>query len=128
MMIEVTEEAAAKLKELLEKQGRASHGLRLEVEQAGCSCGSDCGCGGGISYRLYPEEQPQPEDVVLEQGGVRIFISQAPDWITPYTQSMDKGLSPLARTDGDLRNKRRASAPVSATEPFLSGSIAAFTT
>lgn len=68
-MITVTENAVKHLQELLRDSGKdaASHGLRLLVERGGCA---------GWQYAMKID-QPAPDDHVVEQSGVRVFV--APD-------------------------------------------------
>ena len=64
-MISVTEGAADKIKDLLEREGRQSSGLRMEVSGGGCS---------GLQYRLAFEEAPEEADATVESRGVKIFV------------------------------------------------------
>jgi len=66
-MLTVTARAAEKLKEALEQEGKPNWGLRLIAQAGGCSC-----C--GPSYGLFPEKESRPEDIVITQGGVRLFV------------------------------------------------------
>ncbi|MGW8272485.1 MAG: HesB/IscA family protein [Thermodesulfovibrionales bacterium] len=63
-MLNVTESAAAKLREVLAAEGKEQWGVRLLVEDEGC-CGS---------YGLDLAEQSAADDIVVEKDGVRIFI------------------------------------------------------
>ncbi len=62
-MIQVTESAIQKVREVVEKEHVA--GLRLGVRGGGCS---------GLSYVIRYEAQPGPKDRVFEFDGVKIFI------------------------------------------------------
>jgi iron-sulfur cluster assembly protein len=66
-MIHVTEKAAEKIRQLLEKEGlpEASGGLRLGVQGGGCS---------GLTYALRLETEPRERDNIFEAYGARIFI------------------------------------------------------
>jgi iron-sulfur cluster assembly protein len=66
-MVTLTEKAAEKMKEALQQEGKPDFGLRLIAQAGGCSC-----C--GPSYGLFPEKETQPQDTVLTQGGVNLFI------------------------------------------------------
>jgi len=67
-MIEVTEPAAKRIGELLDKEGkRATHGLRLKVVGGGCS---------GLRYELAFDDQVGPRDHQLEIGGVRVIVDE----------------------------------------------------
>jgi iron-sulfur cluster assembly accessory protein len=64
-MISVTDGAADKIKNLLEKEGRPGSGLRMAVAGGGCS---------GLQYRLAFEDAPEETDATVESHGVRIFV------------------------------------------------------
>jgi len=67
-MIEITEAAAARIKDLLDRDGKLqSHGLRMKVVGGGCS---------GLQYELSFDDQVKENDAVLEQGGVRAFVDE----------------------------------------------------
>ncbi len=66
-MIEITEAAAAELKQLLEKEKKTDHGLRIFAAGFGCS---------GIQYGLKLEKSPKNEDVVSESNGIKIFFDK----------------------------------------------------
>ena len=63
-MIEVTEAAASKVKELLESEGYDGYGLRIQVVGGGCS---------GMQYRLGCDEERQG-DKVIEKDGLKVFV------------------------------------------------------
>jgi len=69
-MLTVTAQAAEKLKEALEQEGKPNWGLRLIAQAGGCNC-----C--GPSYGLFPEKESQPNDTVISEGGVKLFIDPA---------------------------------------------------
>jgi len=64
-MVTVSDEAAAKVAEMLEQQGNAGFGLRVAVMGGGCS---------GFQYKLEFEEAPEDMDQVIESNGVRVFV------------------------------------------------------
>ncbi len=66
-MIEITDAAAAELKQLLEKEKKTDHGLRIFEDGMGCS---------GIQYRLTLESSPKEEDAVLESNGIKLFFNK----------------------------------------------------
>lgn len=66
-MIEITDTAAAELKQLLEKENKTDHGLRIFAAGFGCS---------GIQYGLALEKSPKGEDAVSESKGIKIFFSK----------------------------------------------------
>jgi len=67
-MIEVSEAAAARIKALLEKDGKlATHGLRMKVVGGGCS---------GLQYQLSFDESLGEHDSAIEFAGVRVFVDE----------------------------------------------------
>ena len=63
-MITVTQAAAAKLKDLMAKEGSADQGLRVRVRGGGCS---------GYEYQLG-FDTPREGDQVIEHDGVKVVI------------------------------------------------------
>ncbi len=67
-LIEVTETAAERIRDLLEKEGKVeSHGLRLKVVGGGCS---------GLRYELAFDDEVGEEDTELDQGGIRVIVDE----------------------------------------------------
>lgn len=66
-MIEITDAAAAELKEWLEKEKKTDHGLRVFVAGSGCS---------GIQYGLTLEKTHNNEDAFSESNGVKIIFNK----------------------------------------------------
>ncbi|HEY6585880.1 MAG TPA: iron-sulfur cluster assembly accessory protein [Candidatus Methanoperedens sp.] len=66
-MIEITDAAAAELKELLEKEKKTDHGLRVFAAGSGCS---------GIQYGLTLEKTAKDEDAISESNGIKIFFNK----------------------------------------------------
>jgi iron-sulfur cluster assembly accessory protein len=66
-MIQLTETAAGKVKELLVEEGRADIALRVAVQPGGCS---------GLRYAMYLDDQLSDKDVSEDQFGVRIVIDK----------------------------------------------------
>ena len=64
-MIEVTEIALKQIKTLQQESGDKNSGLRIGVVGGGCS---------GLSYKLDFQNEPLPDDKVLEKEGVRLFV------------------------------------------------------
>ena len=64
-IINVTEAAAGKIRELLAEEGKAESGLRVFVQGGGCS---------GFQYGLMIEESGGVGDQQYESNGVRLFI------------------------------------------------------
>lgn len=63
-MLTVTERAAAKLKDLMVKEGMQGQGLRIRVMGGGCS---------GYQYEMA-FDTPREGDKVIEQGGIRVVV------------------------------------------------------
>jgi iron-sulfur cluster assembly accessory protein len=66
-MIALTENAAGKVKELLEEEGRDDIALRVAVQPGGCS---------GLRYAMYLDDEVGERDVTNEQFGVRLVIDK----------------------------------------------------
>jgi iron-sulfur cluster assembly accessory protein len=66
-MIQLSENAAGKVKELLEEEGRADIALRVAVQPGGCS---------GLRYAMYLDDQLSEKDVAEEQFGVRLVVDK----------------------------------------------------
>jgi len=63
--INLTEAAAVRVQELLNKRGKPSLGIRIGVRSKGCS---------GLSYTLEYADQRDPMDELVEQHGVTVLI------------------------------------------------------
>ncbi len=64
-LVTMTAGAAAKLKEIIAKQGREDLALRVYVTPGGCS---------GFSYGMTFAEGAEEGDTVAEQDGVRVVV------------------------------------------------------
>jgi iron-sulfur cluster assembly accessory protein len=64
-MLQLTDKAVTKVKQLLEKESKDGYGLRVAVKGGGCS---------GFTYALNFENEQRPNDQVLEFGGLRVFV------------------------------------------------------
>lgn len=64
-MIELTEKAADKVKEIAKAEGLEGQGLRLQVKGGGCS---------GFQYDLYFDETPTDMDQVIDSRGIQLFV------------------------------------------------------
>ncbi len=67
-MIQLTDTAVSKVKEILETQDPKPTGLRIAVVGGGCS---------GFSYSMAFESTPGLLDKVYEFGGLKVYIDQA---------------------------------------------------
>lgn len=61
----VTPRAAAEIAAIAAREGRPGAGLRVSVSAGGCS---------GFQYGFALEDTAQPDDLVVETGGVRVFV------------------------------------------------------
>ena len=67
-LIEVTEVARERIRDLLEKEGKLdSHALRLKVIGGGCS---------GLRYELAFDDAVGEQDTELEADGVRVIVDE----------------------------------------------------
>ncbi|WP_049986979.1 HesB/IscA family protein [Halobellus rufus] len=68
--VTVTEEAASEAIRLIESEGLDTDeaGLRLFVQQGGCA---------GLSYGMRFDHEPESDDAVVEQHGLRVFVDPA---------------------------------------------------
>lgn len=65
--VTLTENAAGKVKALLEAEGRDDLRLRINVQPGGCS---------GLIYQLFFDEQLEEMDAVVNFGGVEVVVDQ----------------------------------------------------
>jgi len=67
-VIDVTEPAAQRIRDLLGKDGKAeTHGLRMRVVGGGCS---------GLRYELAFDDQIRDIDTAIEINGVRVILDE----------------------------------------------------
>jgi len=57
--------AVSRAKELLTREGKADHGLRMGVRGGGCS---------GLEYFVAPEDTAKKGDLILDFDGLRVFL------------------------------------------------------
>ena len=67
-MVQITEKAIGKVKEIMSSQDPAPSGLRFSVVGGGCS---------GFSYSMAFENAPGMLDKTYEFEGLKVFIDQA---------------------------------------------------
>ncbi|MBI2655091.1 iron-sulfur cluster assembly accessory protein [Candidatus Woesearchaeota archaeon] len=65
-MVSLTEKAANKVKQMLEKENKKDYGLRVGIVMGGCS---------GYMYDISLDKAPKESDIVIEEKGVRIFMN-----------------------------------------------------
>jgi iron-sulfur cluster assembly accessory protein len=63
----LTETAAAKVKSLLEQEGRTDLSLRVAVQPGGCS---------GLRYQLFFDDRALDGDVVSDFSGVKVVVDK----------------------------------------------------
>jgi iron-sulfur cluster assembly accessory protein len=65
-IVNLTEKAANKIKQFLEKDGQKGSGFRVGVSKGGCS---------GYTYEMGVEKEPKADDNIIEDKGVKVFIN-----------------------------------------------------
>lgn len=66
-LLSITDKAAEQMKKLLAKRSKPALGLRFGTEEKGCS---------GLSYKVDYVDKINPEDEVVEDKGVKVFIAR----------------------------------------------------
>ena len=61
----LTNVAVEKVKEVMTRDGVKDGGLRIAIVGGGCS---------GFQYNLSLDESAREDDIIIEQGGVRLFL------------------------------------------------------
>lgn len=61
----LTDIAVEKVKEVMTRDGVKDGGLRIAIVGGGCS---------GFQYNLSLDESAREDDIIIEQGGVRLFL------------------------------------------------------
>jgi iron-sulfur cluster assembly accessory protein len=64
-MIQMTDKAVGKVKELLSAEDKAGFGLRVAIHGGGCS---------GFQYGLTFENAEKPNDQILEFDGLKVYV------------------------------------------------------
>tara|TARA_B100001057_G_scaffold58427_1_gene51804 strand:+ start:573 stop:908 length:336 start_codon:yes stop_codon:yes gene_type:complete len=67
-IIKVSDQAAIKIKEIMENAKDDAVGVRVSVKSGGCA---------GMSYVLEYSKEPNPNDEIIEEKGVKIFVDSA---------------------------------------------------
>ena len=65
--LKLTEKAIAQAKSILARENLDGYGLRVAVVTSGCS---------GYSYHMDFAKEARPDDMVLEMGGLKIYLDQ----------------------------------------------------
>ena len=64
-MLKLTDRAVDKVKQLMLKENKEGHGLRVAVQGGGCS---------GFQYGLTYEKEKKENDQVLEFDGLKVYV------------------------------------------------------
>ena len=64
-MIEITESAATKIKDLLQEQGKTDHALRIFVRGMSCS---------GPAYGMALDNEPREDDSIADFNGLKVVV------------------------------------------------------
>lgn len=64
-VLNLTDAAATKLRDLTKEEANPAIGLRVYVYSGGCS---------GFRYGMMLEDAPTPEDNVLESKGIKVYV------------------------------------------------------
>ncbi len=64
-MITLTDNAALKVKELIDQEGDESLALRVAVRPGGCS---------GFSYEMFFDSETAADDVAQEYGSIKVLV------------------------------------------------------
>jgi len=67
VIVTLTENAASKVKEYMKAEKKGQYGLRIMVVPGGCA---------GYQYGMDFEKEPQKDDLVITQQGVKMFIDK----------------------------------------------------
>jgi len=65
--ITISERAASHIARYLDRRGKGI-GLRLGIKTTGCS---------GLAYKMEYVDEPNPQDLLFEQHGVKVFVDPA---------------------------------------------------
>ena len=83
-MVTVSDQAAAKIKDLLQSEANPERGLRMAVMGGGCS---------GFRYKLEFADAPGGMDQVIEDNGVRVFVDPKSSlYLTGVVLNFEDGL------------------------------------
>ena len=67
-IIKLSDNAAARIKEIMSNAEKGSVGLRVSVKSGGCA---------GMAYVMEYAKEVNPNDEVIEDKGVRVFVDSA---------------------------------------------------
>ncbi len=66
-VLTITEKAVNKIKELLAKENKQGHGLRIQLIPGGCS---------GFKYEFAFDNETTEEDAIIEEQGIKVYIDK----------------------------------------------------
>lgn len=64
-MLQLTDAAVKKIRQLLEKENKRGFGMRVAVQGGGCS---------GFQYGMSWEEKPRDNDQVMQFDGLEVYV------------------------------------------------------
>jgi len=64
-MVQLTDRAVEKVKELIAAESKTGYGLRVAIQGGGCS---------GFQYGLTFENEERPNDQVLDYSGLKVYV------------------------------------------------------
>lgn len=64
-LVTITPKAAEKIKEFMKEEAEKPEFLRVYVQGGGCS---------GLSYGMGFEKQPEEDDMLIEENGVKLLV------------------------------------------------------
>ena len=67
-VIKLTDNAAHRIKEIMSKDNNKSIGVRVGVKSGGCA---------GMSYIMEYTKEANPNDEIIEEKGVKVFIDSS---------------------------------------------------
>ena len=67
-VITLTDGAALRIKEIMSKDNNKSIGVRVGVKSGGCA---------GMSYIMEYTQEANPNDEIIEENGVKVFIDSS---------------------------------------------------
>lgn len=102
----LTEEAADKVKSLLEQEGRDDLRLRVAVQPGGCS---------GLIYQLYFDERVLDGDAVREFDGVEVIVDRMS---VPYLAGANIGFADSIERQGFTIDNPNAGGSCACGESF----------
>lgn len=96
MLITVTEKAADKLRDFMQKEGKADYGLRVVVSPGGCS---------GMVYDMRFEKESTKDDEIIDAHGVKIYVSK---YLEPYVKGVELDFVDSLQGSGFIFNNPNA--------------------